>query len=133
MGHENTANAAGAAGAAVRDALARVASVCPAIGEALLCDAQGVLVERYGAGPVDAEELAVETLAAIPGLGRAAVAARVGRPLEWLLVGEKGTIVVRRLGRLELFLVLRVPADEWVGRARFAARIVGERLTELLA
>jgi predicted regulator of Ras-like GTPase activity (Roadblock/LC7/MglB family) len=118
---------------AVREALGQVVRVCPAVAEALLTDAQGVLVERFGAGPVDAEELAVETLAAIPALGRTAAAARIGRPVEWLLVGERGTVVVRRLGALELFLVLRVPAGEWVGRARFAARTVGERLARLLS
>ncbi len=101
--------------------------------EALLADAQGVLLARCGPRAAgDAEEFAVETIAAAPVLGRVAAAARLGRPQEWLIVGERGTLVVRRLGVLELLLALRVPAGEWIGRARFAARVAAGRLTQVL-
>jgi predicted regulator of Ras-like GTPase activity (Roadblock/LC7/MglB family) len=118
----------------LRDVLAGAARSCPGVAEVLLVDSQGMLIESYAAGGgTDPEELAVETMAAVPALGRVAASARVGRPSEWLMVGDRGTLVVRRVGPLELFVVLRVPGDEYVGRVRLAARIVAGRLLDTLS
>ena len=118
----------------LRDLLAGAARSCPGVAEVLLVDSQGMLIESYGGrGGADPEELAVETMAAVPALGRGAASARVGRPSEWLMVGDLGTIVVRRIGLLELFVVLRVPGEEFVGRVRLAARIIAGRLLEALS
>jgi predicted regulator of Ras-like GTPase activity (Roadblock/LC7/MglB family) len=113
--------------------LAEVTRACPGVTEALLVDEQGMLVERFQpAAAADPEELAVEILAAAPALGRVAAAARIACPVEWLIVGEQGTIVVRRLANLGWCLAVRVPAGEWIGRARFAARVAAGRLAQAL-
>ncbi|MCE5246994.1 MAG: hypothetical protein ABFD84_06650 [Candidatus Polarisedimenticolia bacterium] len=126
---------AAAAKPPLKDVLADVARVCPGVGEALLVDGQGMLVERFiaAAGGPDPEELAVETMAAALVMGRVAGAGRLGRPAEWVLAAERGTLVVRRIAVLDLFLILRIPLEEWIGRARFAARITAGRIVEALA
>ncbi len=121
-------------GAGIKDILAGAVRHCPDVTDALLADSQGVLVESYvDGGGADPEELAVQTMAAVPALGRIAASARVGRPSEWLMVGDKGTVIVHRVGSLELFLILRVPAEEFVGKARLAARVLCGRLVEVLS
>lgn len=100
-----------------------------------MVDADGVLVAR--AGPADgsgrAEEVGVETQSATPVLGRIAATARLGGVSEWHVVGERGLLVVRRVPRMQLFVVLRVAPTGWLGRARFAARITAGRLSERLS
>ncbi len=100
-----------------------------------MVDAEGVLVARAGPGdePWRAEEVGVETQSATPVLGRIAATARLGGVSEWTVVGERGLLVVRRVPRMQLFVVLRVAASGWVGRARFAARVTAGRLSERLS
>ena len=118
----------------ISSTLAGVAVICPGLLEALVVDARGLVVERWNrAEPAFGDEAAVAVVSAIPALGRVAATTRVGRPSEWVLVGEKGTVLLRRIGRLELFLVLRLGSQEWVGRARFAARSLAARLEPVLA
>ena len=113
--------------------LAGAVRICPGVVEALLVDSEGALVDVHApGGGSDPAVVAGETMAAVPALGRVAAAARLGRPSEWLMVGERGTLLVHRVGRLELFLILCVTAQEYVGRARFAARVVAGRLLEIL-
>lgn len=92
------------------------------------------MIDRFIAEPdLDPEEVAVEFSTAIPPLGRAAVAARLGRPVEWLLSGENGLLVVRRLGNLEYFLLLSASSSTLVGMARFATRMIANRLEAALS
>ncbi len=118
-----------------RGILADAARLCPEVHEALVVDADGVLVAC--AGPADgsrrAEEVGVETQSATPVLGRIAATARLGGISEWHVVGERGLLVVRRVPRMQLYVVLRVAPTGWLGRARFAARVTAGRLSERLA
>lgn len=108
--------------------------LCPGVLEGLLVDTEGVLVEWGGEGPAPptAEEIGVEAMAAIPALARVTAAGRLGGVREWHLVGERGTLVVRRVPRMHLFVVLRVKSQVNLGRARFAARVLAGRLAEQL-
>ncbi len=133
----------------ISSTLAGVSQVCPGLLEALVVDARGLVLERWSrpeAGGAEGtagvgggregpggDAAAVAMVSAIPALGRVAATTRIGRPAEWLLVGEKGTVLLRRIGRLELFLLLRLTPEEWVGRARFAARTLSARLEPVLA
>ena len=124
--------APGAGGSPLRGLLRDAARLCPALEDALLVDAEGILVEAFrpAATAVDQDEVGVEAVGAIPAHGRTAVAARLGAIVEWTLVGERGILVVRRVPGASLYLVLRVPDSEFVGRARFAARMTAQRLAE---
>lgn len=119
----------------LRGLLADAARLCPEVLEALVVDADGVLVARAGpaGGPLRAEELGVETQSATPVLGRIATSARLGGVAEWHVVGERGLLVVRRVPRMQLLVVLRVAPSGWLGRARFAARVTAGRLSERLS
>ncbi len=119
----------------LRGLLADAARLCPDVLEALVVDADGVLVARSGpdAEALRAEELGVETQSATPVLGRIASTARLGGVAEWHVVGERGLLVVRRVPRMHLFVALRVAPSGWLGRARFAARVTAGRLSEHLS
>jgi len=119
----------------LRGLLTDAARLCPEVVEALVVDADGVLVAhvRPAAEPLRAEEIGVETQSATPVLGRIAATARLGGVTEWHVVGERGLLVVRRVPRMQLFVVLRVAPTGWLGRARFAARVTAGRLSERLA
>jgi predicted regulator of Ras-like GTPase activity (Roadblock/LC7/MglB family) len=110
------------------------AAVCPGLLEACLLDGEGVLVERWvGEGAaVDPEELAVEALAGFRAVESTAAAGRVGATGEWMLAGSAGALVIRPITGTSLLLVLCVGAGEWLGRARFAARLMAERVAAAL-
>jgi hypothetical protein len=93
------------------------------VDDVLLVDEEGVLVAAdLRARSVDREEVAVEVTAAVAGLGRAESAAAIGRASEWIIVGDEGCLVVRRVAGTGLTLVLRGRHEAWVGRVRFASR-----------
>jgi predicted regulator of Ras-like GTPase activity (Roadblock/LC7/MglB family) len=119
----------------LRGILADAVRLCPEVVEALVVDADGVLVAHAGPArePQRAEEIGVESQAATPVLGRIAATARLGGVAEWHVVGERGLLVVRRVPRMQLFVVLRIAPTGWLGRARFAARVTAGRLSERLA
>lgn len=120
--------------ASPREILAEVARLCPEALEAFLVDADGMVVERYSAprAPSLAEELGPQLIAAIPALAGPAACARLGPFQEWMMQGERGTLLVRRVPLVDLYLVLRVGAPIWTGKARFAARVLAGRLASAL-
>lgn len=113
--------------------LADAARLCPSLLGALLVDAEGILVARWEADPLLAEEIGVESQSATPPLGRLAASARLGGVAEWSVVGERGLLVVRRVPHHALFVVLRADPSAGLGRARFAARVTAGRLADRLA
>lgn len=118
-----------------RSLLADAGRLCPEALDLLVVDGDGVLVDRLrlADSPSDMEEIAVEIVAAVPTLARTATAARLGAVQEWQLLGERGLLVIRRVPQIDMFLVLRVPSQVWVGKARFAARILAGQLAAALA
>lgn len=120
--------------ASPREILAEAARLCPEALEALLVDADGVLVERYVAptSPLDSEELGVQIVTAIPALAGASSASKIGAFQEWMLQGDRGTVVVRRVPLVDMFLVVVVPARTWTGKARFTARVLAGRMAAAL-
>ncbi len=121
--------------ASPRDILAEAARLCPEALEVLLVDADGVLVERHRitASPLDAEEVGVQVVAAIPALAGASSASKIGAFQEWMLQGDRGVVIVRRVPLVDMFLVLLVPARTWTGKARFTARVLAGRMAAALA
>jgi predicted regulator of Ras-like GTPase activity (Roadblock/LC7/MglB family) len=115
-------------------ALADAFRLAPGIQSALLVDGEGVLIESASSGDfgLDPEELAVEAIAPIAPLGRLCLAGRLGGVQEWLVAGDRGTLVVRRIEGNELFAVFRAQEAEYLGRVRFAARCVAERIRHLV-
>lgn len=106
----------------------------PGIIDIVLVDAEGVLVARAGqpASRDEADEVAVETIAAVGPIGRATASAGIGAVQEWVAVGDQGAFVVRRVPRAGLFLIVRAQPGEWIGRARLAARIAAGRVDDVL-
>ncbi|MBP7146974.1 MAG: hypothetical protein KBD01_05475 [Acidobacteria bacterium] len=119
----------------MRGVLADAARLCPGTLEALLVDADGVLLEHHGepGGGLDPEEIGVEVTTAIPTLARVGAASRLGGIREWLVVGDRGVLLIRRVPGLRLLVVLRIASGTWVGRGRFAARVTAGRIAERLS
>ena len=131
----NPAGPSGDRGAnALAGTLADAFRLAPGIQSALLVDGEGVLIESANSDEfgLDPEELAVEAIAPIAALGRLCLAGRLGGVQEWLVAGESGTLVVRRIEGTELFAVFRARNAEYPGRVRFAARCVAESLRRLV-
>ncbi len=118
----------------LQDTLADARRLCPEADVALLVDAQGMLVESYVAEKtgIDAEEVAAEALAATSSMMRLVAASRMGGLNEWLLSGEGGVIVARRIPSCDLLLIVRADSAAWMGRLRFAARVTAGRISSHL-
>jgi hypothetical protein len=134
--NDETASKPGASSATgnLEAALEGAASSCHGILDVLLVDSEGVLVGHWGREPgaVDVEELAVEAIGVVPALGRAGLAGALGPVPEWLVIGERNALLVRRIQDTTLYLMLRVASAEWIGRARFAARVAAGRVAEFV-
>jgi hypothetical protein len=118
-----------------RELIGEVSRLCPEALELFLVAGDGVIVERSRGedSSIDADELAVEVIGAVPLLAGLAAASRVGGFQEWTLHGDRGTLIVRRIPLGDMFLVLCVPPGTWTGKARFAARVISGRLASALA
>ena len=115
--------------------LSETTRLCPGVVEALVTDAEGVLVASHPADAVvrGSEELAVQAVAAAPALVSVATAASLEPVSEWMIIGSTGVLVGRRIEGTELLVILRAAPDCYTGRVRFAARIAAGRLSHLLA
>ncbi len=115
--------------------LSEAGRLCPGITDALLVDADGVLIEtvRLDDSGVDPDEVAVEGLAAAVAVSRFSAASRLGTPSESLITGEHGVSVIRRVEGADAVVILRAGEDVLAGRVRFAARIIAGRLAPHLA
>ncbi len=120
-------------GASLADVLADLGRALPGARLAVLLDTEGLVVAARAFGPApEPGVLAAEVAGCFAGMGRVAVAARLGPGLEWSITGAGGVLVCRRVPGRELFLGVLADPGTWQGRVRFAARVAAGRLAEAL-